>query len=96
MCSVLGQSKLAVTSYGDDHHHCSAVTVIALLIEGGVLHVHPAQVNPAPCVIETKTLRFEEFSSQFWDVGQPWVGNPRSTPRWIGSAQREMTTFCLV
>jgi hypothetical protein len=26
-------------------------------------------------------------------LNYPWVGNPRSTPRWIGSAQREMTTF---
>lgn len=43
----LGQSELAVTSYGDDHHHCSAVTVFALLIECGVLLVHTSEVNPA-------------------------------------------------
>ena len=29
-------------------------------------------------------------------ASHPWVGNPRSTPRWIGSAQREITTFCLL
>jgi hypothetical protein len=46
VCSVLGQSKLAVTSYGDDHHHCLAVTVIALLIECGVLLVQTTEVNP--------------------------------------------------
>jgi hypothetical protein len=33
------------TSYGDDHHHCWAVTVFLRLIEDGVVLGEPTQAN---------------------------------------------------
>jgi len=54
---------IAATSYGDDHHHCSAVTVLLRLIGNEVVLVETAPVNPASPVIGFETRHKRRVSN---------------------------------